>query len=112
MKSNANATRIKNPTTSMLPPMCCRDGYTNRREAGLGVLERDTFHHVGDILAAVDGILEKLVNVFHLDDGERVLVLLEQARHRPAQQRVAGVLVAVDLHAYLEQRLAVLQIAQ
>jgi hypothetical protein len=58
----------------------------------------------------VGGGLEALVDLLPLDDVDRiVLVLLEEARHRAAQDRVRLVLQPVDVDAELQHLLRVLE---
>src|SRR5215207_7792600 len=43
-----------------------------------GVLHDHAFHDVGDVLAAVRGLLEKVEDLLPLDDRDRIALLLEQ----------------------------------
>src|ERR1041385_4122674 len=64
-----------------------------------GVLEDHALDDVGDVLAAIGCVLEVLVDLFPLDHGDRVLLLLEQAGDRTPQDHVGLVLEPVDVHA-------------
>src|SRR5712692_9743909 len=108
MKSKASATRMRNPTTNMLALSVA----VVRGLASLGVLECDALDDVGDIFAPVDGVLEEFVDILPLDDPQRVLAVLKQPRHGAPEQRVAFILAAVDLHAHLQDAIAVFQVAQ
>src|SRR4051812_38724888 len=77
-----------------------------------GVLEDHALDDVRDVLAAIRGTLEVLVDLFPLDDRDRVLLFLEQAGDRAPKDRVALVLEAVDVDADLERRLGILERAQ
>src|SRR3954447_8028643 len=67
----------------------------------LRVLQDHAFDDVGDVLAAIGRVLEVLVDLLPLDDGARVLLFVEQARHRDAQDRIGLVLEAIDVDALL-----------
>src|SRR5215831_18869573 len=71
----------------------------------LGVLEDHALDDVGDVLAAIGGGLEVLVDLLPLDHHDRILLLLEQPRDRAAQDRVRLVLEPVDVDAQLERGL-------
>ena len=45
----------------------------------LRVLDDDAFEHVGDVFAAIGGLLEEVEDLLPLDDRDRVLLLFEQA---------------------------------
>src|SRR5215475_10114555 len=98
MMSNTSATEIV--TMTMVPTSILR------------VLEDHTLDDVGDVLAAIGRVLEVLVDLFPLDDRDRILLFLEQARDRAAQDRIGLVLEAVDVDAQLERRLRLLERAQ
>src|SRR5438132_7546747 len=104
MKSNARATRMRAPRTSM------------RWEVGVGaasaVLERHTFDHVRDVLAAVDRVLQVVVDLLPLDHVDGIGARAEEAGDRAPQELVAQVLEAVDLRAVGEEARPVLQVAQ
>src|SRR5262245_17181347 len=87
MMSNSNATTIV-ATTMVVRSIS-------------GVLEDHALDDVRHVLAAIRGALEVLVDLFPLDDRDRVLLFLEQARDRAAQDRVGLVLEAVDVDAQL-----------
>src|SRR5437588_3630793 len=62
------------------------------------LLDEDRFEHVGRVLARVDRLLERLVDVLPADDRDRVVGGTEELRHRFAVQVVALVLEAAELH--------------
>src|SRR5882724_6392669 len=61
-------------------------------DMALRVLEDDALDDVRDVLAAIACALEVLVDLFPLDDDDRILLLFEQPRHRAAEDRVGLVL--------------------
>src|SRR5690349_10541235 len=104
MKSNASATRMRATTTASMARA--------ERAAGSAVLERHAFDHVRDVLAAVDRVLEVVVDLLPLDDVDGIAALPEEPRHRAAEKLVADVLEPVDLGAVGEEARAVLQVAE
>src|ERR687887_382483 len=62
------------------------------------VLHDDRLEHVGRVLARVDGLLERLVDVLPADDRDRVVGSAEELRHRLPVQPVAFVLELAELH--------------
>src|SRR5919198_1231437 len=65
---------------------------------GSAVLYDDRFEDVGRVLAGVDGLLERLVDVLPADDRDRVVGSAEELRHRLPVQPVAFVLELAELH--------------
>src|SRR5438552_3973623 len=101
MKSKARATRIRRTRTSIRP----------QRERS-GVFEGHALDHVGDVLTAVDRVLEVVVDLLPLDDVDGIGAVVEEPGDGPAQELVALVLQAVDLRAVGAERLPVAQVAQ
>src|SRR5919206_1130798 len=62
------------------------------------VLHDDGLEDVGSVLARVDGLLERLVDVLPADDRDRVVGGAEELGHRLAVQPVALVLEGAELH--------------
>src|SRR5215831_2748645 len=85
---------------------------TMGRVVMLGVLEDHALDDVGDVLAAVGGGLEVLVDLLPLDHQDRILLFLEQASDRAAEDRVSLVLEPVDVDAQLEGGLGVVELPQ
>src|SRR6266850_175047 len=85
MKSKASATPIS--------------AMTARRFVSIrsGVLDHDAFEDVGDVLAAIGGLLEKVQDLLPLHDDDRVLLLVEQRLHGRLMRAIRLVLEAVDL---------------
>src|SRR5919202_1732107 len=73
---------------------------TTRRKSfnGSTVLHDDCFEHVRGVLAGVDGLLERLVDVLPADDRDRVVGGAEELRHGLPVQPVALVLELAQLH--------------
>src|ERR687887_531468 len=73
---------------------------TTRRTSfnGSAVLDHDRLQDVGRVLAGVDGLLERLVDVLPADDRNRVVAGAEELGHRLAVQSVALVLEGAELH--------------
>src|SRR3990170_4102794 len=67
MKSNARAAKITSPS---------------RISGASGILERHALEHVGGVLAPVGGRLQRLVDLFPLEDGDGILLVLEEVRDR------------------------------
>src|SRR5580700_1888941 len=86
-KSNRNARAMTATTPTVRCPVTS------------GLLDEDRLERVRDVLALVDGLLDRLVDLLPLHDLERVGLALEQLADRRAQRVVAGVLQAVDLDA-------------
>src|SRR5688500_7583911 len=82
------------------------------RSAVSRMLEDDALDDVGDVLAAVGGVLEVLVDLLPLDDGDRVALFLEELRHRGTEDLVGLVLHAVDVDAALDDGVGVTHVAQ
>src|ERR687888_2054538 len=82
------------------------------RVAVLRVLDDDPLDDVGDVLAAVDRLLEQVVNLPPLDDLDRVRVAVEQTRDRRPPDLVALVLEPVDLDPVLLEVVESPQMAQ
>src|SRR5437867_8922457 len=59
------------------------------------MLQQNAFEDVGHILTAIGAILETLIDLFPLDDGHRVLLVLEQAGDRVPRDAIRVVLQAV-----------------
>src|SRR5438128_4581966 len=79
----------------------------------LGVPQHDRLDDVRHVLAAVDRALQLLVDLLELDHLEDVAVLpLEEPLERQAEDVVALVLQAIDLHAEAREQRRVLQVAQ
>src|SRR5437016_4254815 len=68
--------------------------------------------HVGDVLTAVDRVLEVVVDLLPLDHVDGVRAVVEQPCHGAAKQPIALVLEAVHLGAVRDQRGAVAQVAE
>ena len=77
-----------------------------------GVLDRDPFDDVGDVLALVDRGLEVRVDVLPLDDLDRVAAIGEQVGDRLAGELVALVLEPVDLDPVLLETLEAAQVRE
>src|SRR5665213_1915922 len=90
MKSNRNASA----TTTTTPTVRC--------PVTSGLLHEDRLERVRDVLALVDGVLDRLVDLLPLHNLERVGLAKEQLADRRAQRLVAGVLQAVDLDAVVQ----------
>src|SRR5674476_546374 len=67
----------------------------------LAVLDHYVLQHVGHVFAAVDGALEELVHFLELDQGDRVLLLIEQIHHTGSADQVRFVFQAIDFDAVL-----------
>src|SRR2546427_13084154 len=72
MKSKARATRIRRTRTSIRP----------QRERS-GVFEGHALDHVGDVLTAVDRVLEVVVDLLPLDDVDGISAVVEEPRDGP-----------------------------
>src|SRR4051812_29032198 len=97
MKSNVSATPIRATTAIRLVSIRS------------GVLHNDAFEDVGDILAAIGGLLEKIEDLLPLHDRDGVLFVLEERLHGGLVGAVRLVLEAVDLHRALGDPLALFQ---
>src|SRR4051812_4162341 len=97
MKSKASATKIS--------------AMTARRFESIrsGVLHDDAFEHVGDVLAAVRGLFEKIEDLLPLDHRDGVLLVAEQRLHRGLMGAIRLVLEPVDLHRAFGHALALLE---
>src|SRR5438093_113355 len=87
-------------------------GCTGVCPGGLTVLQGHTFNDVGHVLTTVDGVLDRLIDIFPLEDIERVLALLKELGDSRAVDKVALVLETVDLDTMLEDGVPALQVAQ
>ena len=61
------------------------------------MLDDDPLDHVCHVLAGVDGILEKGIQVLPLDDLDRVVAIREERSHRAPRDEVTLVLEPMDL---------------
>src|SRR5215203_6611513 len=97
MKSKASATAMS--------------AMTARRFASIrsGVLDDDAFEHVGDILAAIGGLLEEVQDLLPLHDHDGIFLILEQRRDRRLVGAIRLVLEAVDLDRALGDALPLLE---
>src|SRR5665647_3429378 len=77
-----------------------------------GVFEDHALDDVRDVLAAIRGVLEVLVDLFPLDHHDRILLFLEQASDRAPEDRIRLVLEAIDVDAELERCVWVLEVTQ
>src|SRR6185436_320425 len=92
MKSKARATNMRAKRVSI-----------RSAGGGSGVLEGDALDHVRHVFAAIDRILQVVVDLLPLDDVDGIRAFLEEMRHRATQQRVALVLEAVHLGAVRQE---------
>src|SRR5450759_4017324 len=79
---------------------------------GSGGLQHDLLEDVRDVFAAVRGFFENLVYFLPLHEDDGVLLRLEELPDGDAIQAVGLVLEAVDLHADLQDRGGVLEVAE
>src|ERR1035441_924737 len=75
----------------------------------LAVLDHHVLQNVGHVFAAVDRRLEKLVDFLELDQGNRVLLLIEQVHDTASADQVRLVFQAIDLDAVLHDGAVVFQ---
>ena len=52
---------------------------TVQKSIGSAVLDDDAFDDVGDVLAAIGGLLEEIERLLPLDDDDRIGLLVEEA---------------------------------
>src|ERR1019366_6993372 len=71
---------------------------------GSGGLQDDLLENVRDVLAAVRGLFENLVDLLPFHELDRILFRLEEVSDGNAVQAVGFVLEAVDLHADFQDR--------
>src|SRR4051794_7787093 len=103
MKSNASAAMTTAQT---------KRKWVSTAGKGSGVFQDHAFDDVGDVLATIGGRLEQLVQLFPLDDRDRILFLAEQPRNGTAKHGIRFVLEAVDLDALFQNDVGVLEVAQ
>src|SRR5438128_524067 len=87
-------------------------GRTGACPCGLTVLQGHPFNDVGHVLTTVNGVLDRLVDLFPLEDIERVIALLKELGDSRAVDKVAFVLETVDLDTMLEDGIPALQVAK
>src|ERR1017187_9786330 len=75
----------------------------------LAVLDHHVLQNVGHVFAAIDGALEELVDLFELDQGDRVLLGIEEVHHTASADQVRLVFQAIDFDAVLHDGAVVLQ---
>src|SRR5450830_1429325 len=75
-----------------------------------GVLQNDRLEDVGHVLAAVGRPLQRLDELFLLDEEDRVFRLFEDPHERLVENAVAGVLLLVDLDAGLQDQIVLLEL--
>src|SRR3954451_11469874 len=97
MKSNSSATPMRATTAIRLVSIRS------------GVLHDDAFEDVGDVLAAVRGLLEKIQDLLPLDDRDGVLLVLEERLHGGLVGTVGFVLEAIDFDRALGDALALFE---
>src|SRR5665213_2637836 len=76
-----------------------------------GILDGDRLEDVGDILAAVEGVLEEGKELFELDDLERIRVTGEEVADGTTRGGVAEVFKAMNLDPVLLDALEPLELA-
>src|SRR5450830_718459 len=79
---------------------------------GSGGLQDDLLENVRDVLAAVRGLFENLVDLFPFHERDRILFRLEEVSDGNAVQAVGFVLEAVDLHDDFQDRRGVLEVTE
>src|ERR1017187_9293115 len=77
-----------------------------------GGLQDDLLENVRDVLAAVRGLFENLVDLLPFHERDRILFRLEEVSDGNAVQAVGFVLEAVDLHADFQDRRGVLEVTE
>src|SRR4051795_7403661 len=97
MKSNSSATPIK--ATTAIRFVSIRSG----------VLHDDALEDVGDVLAAVRGLLEKIEDLLPLDDRDGVLLVLEEGLHGSLVGAGGFVLEAIDFDRAVGDALALFE---
>ena len=73
------------------------------------MLDHDAFEHVGDVLAAVGGVLEEVERLLPLHDRQRIVFVVEQLADRLLMDAVGLVLETVDLDGVAEDALVLLE---
>ena len=63
----------------------------------LSVLDHDALEDVGDVLAAIGGVLEEVERLLPLDHDDRIALVVEQPADRLLVDAVGFVLEPVDL---------------
>jgi len=71
------------------------------------VLDHHALEHVGNVLAPIRGVFEKIERLFPLDDDNRIALVVEQEAERPLVNAVGLVLEAVDLDRVCDETLVV-----
>src|SRR5436190_1101695 len=97
MKSKASATPMMATTASRL--LSIRSG----------VLDDDAFEDVGDVLAAIRGLLEEVQDLLPLDDDDGVLLVLEEGRDGGLVSAVRLVFETIDLDGALGDPFSLLE---
>ena len=77
---------------------------TIQQHARLAVLDDDAFEDVGDVLAAVGGVLEEVEHLLPLHHDDRIALLVEQLADRLLVDAVGFVLEPVDLDRVRRRR--------
>src|SRR5260370_35061112 len=67
----------------------------------LAVLDHDVLQDVSHIFAAIDCALEELVDFLELDQGNRLLLLVEQVHHAGSADQIRLVFQRIDFHPVL-----------
>jgi len=76
------------------------------------VFDDDALDHLGDVLALIDRVLEERVDVFPLEDVDRLRAVVEEARNGRSLEPVAFVLQPVDFDDEAIEILEASQVAQ
>src|SRR3954462_13023915 len=87
MKSNVSATRMSRTTIGSMSA------------GALPVFHDDALDDVGDVLAAIGGLLEEIERFLPLDDDDRIAFLVEQPDDRLLMDAVGFVLEPIDFDA-------------
>ena len=75
------------------------------------MLDDYSLERVRHVLAEVGGRFEKIVNLFELDNRDRIFLVREQVRHRAAHQLIGLVLQTGDFAQVIVYRVGVLDVA-
>src|SRR5579872_6747604 len=83
---------------------------TATTRALLCILDRHAFEDIGDVLGAINGFLQQCVNVFPLDDIDRVLTILEKIPDCLAGHGIGLIFQVVDPNPVARHILAGLEL--
>src|SRR6267154_2101249 len=107
-KSKIKATMMV-MTTSSTSAFTERGSWVAWIRRNLGALQHDCFQYIGSILGFIGRVLEHLIEFLHLDELDRIFLVLEEDGNGLAADLVGFILESVDFLAMLKHSIVLFQ---